>query len=310
MGAPVDLDEQIRRVRGLVATSSGPETVGPLVILLLARGNLAMQADRDEDAGADYRAAAGLLASYDDGELPVPVPTARMVWASWTSRARHEGLLDEALVAARRAVALRHDLPVDDLQPYAGFYMDLKNLTADLEKAGRIDDRAEAARLAFDWSRSLFAAAERYEPTIGITGTTLVQALVAAGRQGEAIAVAGETLPVLRRHDLDAILVSLLMGLGTALRQAGRWDEAVETEREALGAVRARTSRMALVEVHVLRMLARSLAGAGRYDDARTALNEAQEVVDAPGRGVVPLREEQAARIRAEIRAELVSLDS
>ena len=310
MEAPVDLDEQIRRTRGLVATSPSPESVGPLVALLVARGHVALQEDRDADASEDYRAAAALLSSYGEDDLPVEISTARIVWASWTARARDEGLLDEALVAARRAVALRHDLPVDDLQPYAAFYMDLKNLAADLEAAGRVEERAAAARLAYEWSQAVFAAAERYEPMIGITGTTLVHALVDSGRCGEAIEVAGETLPVLRRHGLDAIRVSLLGALGTALRREARWDEAVETEREALAAVRARRSRLALVEVHLLRMLARSLVGAGRYDEARDALREARAVVDAPGTGVVPLRDEQSERIRAELADELASLDS
>jgi tetratricopeptide (TPR) repeat protein len=207
-------------------------------------------------------------------------------------------------------VALRENLPLDDLQPYAGFYMDLKNLTADLKKAERTPERLDSARLAYEWSQALYAAAEQYEPMVAITGTELAHSLGAAGRPVEAIELASSLLPVLRRLRLGAIAVSLLDGLGIWLRHERRWTEAVSTELEALALVRARETRMAVLEIHYLRRLARSRIGAGLPDEARSALVEALGVLADPGPGVVALRAEQLAPIEADLRADLASLDS
>jgi tetratricopeptide (TPR) repeat protein len=305
------LDAEIERLRTGVARSADAEAVGELVALLLARGHLATREDRDDTALDDYRAAAELLLAVEPGSCPVTADTARRVWVSLAAAERHRGSLDVALEAARRAVAIEEDLPADEIDLFAGFYSDLKNLTVDLEKAGRPGDRVVAAELALSWSHALCAVdPARFAATVGITGAALAKALGAADRPGDAVDCARETLPVLRSLGLRAIELSVLMPLGAWLRSLGRWEESVGTEREALALVRSRSTWQAAVEIHALRMLARSLAGAGRTHEAQQVLGEALAGMDETKPGVVPLRAEQEAGIRAQVLDDMASLDS
>jgi hypothetical protein len=73
MDGPVDLDEQVRRTRARLEASPSDAAVGDLVTLLHVRGLLALRDDRDDDASADYREAAGLLGRYDGADGPLGV---------------------------------------------------------------------------------------------------------------------------------------------------------------------------------------------------------------------------------------------
>jgi hypothetical protein len=286
-----------------------PDDVGNTVHLLLERGLRATREDRDLEALADYRACADLLRTADASQ--VPVSTARMAWMALAASERRRGSLDVALEAACRAVDLRAGLPVASVELFAGFYADLKELTQDLEKADRLADRVTAAELALAWSHALCEVDPvRFAATTAITGTALAKALGADGRPGDAVDRAAETLPVLGACRLGAIELSLRVPLGAWLRSLGRWEEAVVNEQAALALVRGRSARQAVVEVHVLLMLSRSLVGAGRPEEARHVLEEARGVVETPAPGVVPLSGAQLDQIRARVRNELASVDS
>ena len=310
-GSSTTLDAEITALRQRVRLPADDASLGRLVSLLLARGLVGTREDRDDEALADYREAAELLLAAEPGPCPVSDDSARTLWMALAASERRRGSLDTALEAARRAVALRRGLPADSIQLFAGFYADLKDLTTDLEKAGRPEDRVVGAELAVAWSRALCEVDRaRFAPTIGITGAVLAKALGDAGRLDEALDCAAETLPVLRSCGLGAIELGVLLPRGAWLRSLGRWEEAVDNEREALAVIRGRSTREAVVEVHLLRMLARSLVGAGRGLEARPVLEEALSVAQAPGPGVVPLRDTQLDRIRAGIHDEMASLDS
>ena len=302
----LDLDEQIQACREAVDADPAARTES-LVSLLTARAIVLLRAERVADSTADLREACGLLRGYDGQEAPVSVGTARFAWASLAARERHEGDLDAALEAARRAGSYDEPFPPDQLDLYGGFYQDLKHLAADLENAGRPQDRADAAAVNVGWTRKLVEAdPDRFPPALAIAAAGAAKAYAETGDLEQAVGYAQEALPILRERELGAIKVDLLQPLSTWLRALDRWENAVAVDEEALETVRARRSRFASLEVAILRSLAAGLRAAGRPEEARARLEEALDVVRSPGPGVVRVRETDETE--AEIRADLAEL--
>jgi tetratricopeptide (TPR) repeat protein len=270
-----DLDEQIRRVRALVAASGRPETVGSLIALLSARATVASMEDRYDEALEDRRAAAGLLRAFEGQTPPVVRSTARLAWMGAAASERRAGNLDAALEAARHALEEIGDPGPEDAEMYTAFLQDLDNLRKDLRVAQRRDDVVRAAELTSDLATRL---AELDEATfIGVLGAALVNEAAARANAGD-LETAGpvneEAIRLLRARPGHPALAMALGNRALWERRQGQWDEAVATEQLALAGVRA-SSPATRAEVERLNSLFITLVRAGRRDEAEQTVAEA-----------------------------------
>jgi tetratricopeptide (TPR) repeat protein len=283
---PVSLDEQIQRVRALVASSARPETVGPLVTLLTARATVASMADRYDDALDDRRAAVGLLRGFEGQASPVDRSTSRLAWMGAALSERRAGDLDAALDAAARALEVMGSPVPDDVQMYAAFLEDLDALRRDLRVAERREDAVRAAELTSDLAARL--AEEDEEAFGGPLGLVLVNEAAARANAGDletAASVNDEAVRLLREHaPTGPALVTALRNRAAWERRSGQWEEAVATEQLALAAVR--TARPATrAEVERSNSLFITLVRSGRREEAEQTISEAiglaRSLVDA-----------------------------
>jgi tetratricopeptide (TPR) repeat protein len=286
---PRSLDEEIQRVRALVAGTARPETVGPLITLLTARATAAAMADRYDEALEDRRAAVGLLRGFQGQASPVDRSISRLVWMGAELSERRAGDLDAALEAAGRALEVMGSPGPDDVPMYAAFLEDLDGLRKDLRVAQRRTDAVRAAELTSDLATRL---AEQDESRFaGVLGFALVNEAAAranAGDLGTAAPVNEEAIRLLQGHDPASVALTTALGNRASWeRRSGQWEEAVATEQLALAGVRE--SRPATrAEVERLNSLFLTLVKAGRRDEAEDTMAEAiavaRRLVDAdPG---------------------------
>jgi tetratricopeptide (TPR) repeat protein len=284
-----DLDEQIRRVRAVVATSARPETVGALVTLLTVRATVASMADRHDDALEDRRAAVGLLRGFEGQASPVDRSTSRLAWMGAAVSERRAGDLDAALDAAVHALDVMGPPMAEDVQMCAAFLQDLDDLRKDLRVAQRRDDVVRAAGLMSDLATRL---AERDEAAYaGVLGFALVNEAAAranAGDLGTAAPVNEEAIRLLQEHaPTSTALTTALSNRAAWQRRSGQWEEAVATEQLALAGVRTALPATR-AEVERLNSLFLTLVRSGRRDEAEQTISEAVElsrrlVEDDPG---------------------------
>lgn len=273
---PVSLDDQIARLRVLVAANARPETVGPLVSLLTARGVLLGQQGRDVEQREDRRAAAGLLRGFDGQPPPVARETELLVWMSLVLAEREAGDLDAALAAAERAVTCVGAAKPADLTLCEAFVVDLDRLRADLAGAKRRPEAVRAAELASDLATRLAEVDESaYAGLLGTAWANEASARAHAGDLDSAGALNEEAIRLL--EELAPHVRSLTTALANRAqlqRRSGQWADAVATEERALAGVRS--SRPATrEEVGRLNSLFLTLKQAGRTEEAERTLDDA-----------------------------------
>jgi tetratricopeptide (TPR) repeat protein len=95
----------------------------------------------------------------------------------------------------------------------------------------------------------------------------LGSALTTAGRLDEALPMQQEALELARRHGETRLITAMLNSIAECRRSAGQWDAAERDYREALALARTQGGRLTVVVV--LNNLIRVQVARGRIDEAR-----------------------------------------
>jgi tetratricopeptide (TPR) repeat protein len=308
----LDLDEEIRRLRGVVAQPGGQEAVGPLIALLTARATLAGINDLDERRREDRRAAAGLLRAFDGLPSPVDRHTDLLARLGLLPVERGSGRLDEALDAAAWAVEHLGDIGPDERELCAAYLVDLDLLRADLAAAGRRDEALRVATLASDLATRLAEQDEpAYAEALAVAWVNEAAARANAGDFDGAHALNTEAIALLEeRSPGSRALTTALANRAHLERRDGRWSDAVATEQR-LAAEAHDADPESAAEVARLNGLFLTLVRAGRKVEAEATAMEAVEVARRLA-AADPARESTVATLLgnlANVRRELGRLD-
>jgi hypothetical protein len=307
VGIP-DLDQEIRRLRDVIARGGATQAVGPLIGVLTAKATLAGMADRHDVVLEDRRAAAGLLRGFDGQPSPVDRDTELLVWMGLVAAERAAGHVDAALTGAVRAMERVGTVQSEDTEICAAFVVDLDWLRADFKAAKRRPEALSAAELASDLAARLGEVdLARYAEVLGIAWLNEAGARAQVGDVESAAALNEEAIRLLEEHVPDGpALATALANRANLQRRNGEWADAVTTERRLLAGVRA--SRPATrAEVERLNSLFITLVRAGRRDEAEQTIGEAIEVArnlaaaDPSQRSLVATLLGNQANIRGEL---------
>lgn len=272
----LDIDQEIQRLRSLVAQPGGQEAVGPLIALLTARGTLAGMHDLDERHREDRRAAAGLLRAFDGSPSPVNRHTDLLARMGLLPVERGEGRLDDALEAARWAVEHVAEVGPDEREICAAYLVDLDRLRSDLANAGRGDDALRTAAWASDLAVKLVESDEaEYAEALAVAWVNEAAARANAGDRDGARALNDEAIALLEeRSPGSKALTTALTNRASLERRDGRWAEAVATEQRLAAGVHE-SSPASGDELERLNQLFLTMVRAGRPEEAERTIGEA-----------------------------------
>jgi tetratricopeptide (TPR) repeat protein len=272
----LDLDEQIRALRGVISTDGGTRAVGPLINLLTARATLAGMQDRDDAVLEDRRAAAGLLRGYDGQPSPLHRKADLLVRMTLVAAERTAGNLDQAIDAAGWAMEHVGAVGPDDTEYCEAFVADLDQLRADLSTAKRHPEALRAAQLATDMATRLAEQDETaYLTMVGTAWLNEASARANAGDFDRAGTLNEEAIALLEEHaPTSPALTTALSNRAALQRRDGRWTEAVTTEKQLLAGLRA-DQPTPREEIARLNSLFLTLVRSGRREEAEQTVTEA-----------------------------------